>query len=79
MLEKMTIKKNVFAVFLSEYITLPWDRHNTTEEEHDTLFLLLGPPFSFWYKSSLFWKETEKTSSDIKSCLPFFYSQSLCF
>lgn len=28
------------------------------DSKHCTLFLLFGPPFSFWYKSSLFWKET---------------------
>lgn len=51
-------------------------RQNTTKEEekdnkHYTLFLLFGPPFSFWYKSSLFWKK-KKQFSDIKSCIRFF-------
>ncbi len=32
------------------------------EENQQTLFLLFGPPFSFWYKSSLFWKKMQKNS-----------------
>lgn len=54
--------ENTFPRMRFQYRWCYLFRHNPLKEEddkHGTLFLLLCPPFSFWYKSSLFWKKTQ--------------------
>lgn len=46
--------------------TIPHRKSKKTTKKYYTRFLLFGPPFSFWYKSSLFWKQKNK-KADFRS------------
>lgn len=51
-----TLKGEDYWCWRCGFSDLILQRKVERNNNHHTLFRLFGPPFSFWYKSSLFWK-----------------------